>query len=69
MGFRVALGAGDNASRSRRAWNTDTAAGDGPGAELFADNCAACHLRSDDFEGLYGKSRRELTDAIRKRRQ
>ncbi len=65
MGFRVALGSGGNASLNRREWNTDVAAGKGPGTELFADNCAACHLRSDDFEGLYGKSRKELADAIR----
>ncbi len=65
MGFRVALGAGDNASRNRRSWTIDAAGGDGPGAELFADNCAACHLRSDDFEGLYGTGVDQLTDTIR----
>ncbi len=71
MGFRVALGLDGNSGAVIAAadpavvWG-ETATGDtDPGALLFADNCAACHLVSDNFEGLYGKSQSELETAIR----
>jgi len=71
MGFRVALslngaaGAAVTAATDGAAWGETTATDAGPGAQLFADNCAACHIRSDNFEGLYGTSRDDLIQAIR----
>ena len=35
-----------------------------PGAQLFADNCAACHQESGNFSGIYGKDKESLVNAI-----
>jgi len=67
MGFRVVR---DDSLRTfaASANNNDrdpTASDDsGEGAELFADNCAACHISSRDFEGLYGTNRADVIAAI-----
>ena len=65
MGFRVAKG--DTLDGVSAGPVTRTAAdfGDSAGGNLFRDNCGACHLRSDDFEGLYGTSQQELEAVIR----
>lgn len=66
MGFRVAMGgeATPDSVEMRGLPETEGSDNDA-GAALFADNCAACHIHSDDFEGLYGTSQQELTGTIR----
>ena len=65
MGFRVARGDIAGAASTTAGIRTAEAFDDSPGGRLFRDNCAACHLRSDDFEGLYGTSESDLEAAIR----
>ena len=67
MGFRVALGTveSDATRRGERLWNSGNSTGAEAGPRLFTDNCEACHIRNDDFEGLYGKSMQELEQTIR----
>jgi formylglycine-generating enzyme required for sulfatase activity len=67
MGFRVALGTAesDATRRGERRWESGNSSGAEAGSRLFLDNCEACHIRNDDFEGLYGQSQQELEDAIR----
>ncbi len=71
MGFRVAMDLTDssatavNASTGNLTWGETATTDTDPGAQLFADNCAACHVVSDNFEGLYGKTQEELERAIR----
>ena len=68
MGFRVVRDEGEAPARSNivggSAWQPDQTQDSGAGAELFADNCAACHISSRDFEGLYGTSRADVIAAI-----
>ena len=64
MGFRVALGGISVAEGAQQAWLPRQAGDNSAGGQLFADNCAACHLSSGDLEGLYGKSRAELISTI-----
>lgn len=64
MGFRVALGENGATTSERQDWRPEDASDASAGAQLFADNCAACHINSRDFEGLYGTSRADLIDAI-----
>jgi len=65
MGFRVARGGGTRATgETARAWEFESGTGS-EGARLFADNCAACHLESDSYRGLYGRDQQSVEDAIR----
>jgi formylglycine-generating enzyme required for sulfatase activity len=67
MGFRIARG-GNKASDATPATMLTTysaRADTGPGALLFADNCAACHESPEGFEGLYGKDQESLVKTIR----
>jgi len=66
MGFRVALGGAAIQDRfARRSWSENSESEKEFGAKLFAENCAACHIISDDFEGLYGTGQQELVQTIR----
>ena len=66
MGFRVAVGGVAIRDRlARRMWSEDRNSEAESDAKLFAENCAACHIKSDDFEGLYGTSQQKLVRTIR----
>ena len=36
-----------------------------PGAELFRDNCTACHVDISTFSGVYGTEQTALEEVIR----
>ena len=66
MGFRVvrgeAPGSGLTAGRTTgQALTLD----DTPGARVFADNCAACHIDNNSYRGVYGKDQAAVEKAIR----
>jgi formylglycine-generating enzyme required for sulfatase activity len=67
MGFRIARGDTKTSGITpTTAPATYSARADiGPGALLFADNCAACHQSPEGFEGLYGKDQDSLVKTIR----
>ncbi|MBT8423248.1 MAG: SUMF1/EgtB/PvdO family nonheme iron enzyme [Gammaproteobacteria bacterium] len=68
MGFRVVRdkrGTPERMATAQKQWRPGAAQdGDSAGAQLFSENCAACHLSSRDFAGLYGTSRTEVIAAI-----
>lgn len=73
MGFRVVRDARRGESYAdgtvaQAEWTASSAASDTAGltggAALYADNCAACHVRRDDFRGIYGTSRAAVEKVI-----
>lgn len=64
MGFRVARGGTRQTVIPVAETVSAVELGSGRGAKLFRDHCAACHLRSDDFEGLYGTTREALIATV-----
>ncbi len=70
MGFRIARGGADagpgtSAAEARAAIvkvDTDVTS---PGARLFDENCAACHVERDAYTGIYGTDQRAVEAAIR----
>jgi formylglycine-generating enzyme required for sulfatase activity len=71
MGFRVvraeiaAVAQEETAAANWQAGTTGAAIDSSSGAGLFAANCAACHVRANDYRGLYGKSRSDVIATIR----
>jgi mono/diheme cytochrome c family protein len=69
MGFRVVRAqtplAGNNLAGPSAAWGTPKTASTNAGAQLFNDNCAACHVNRDDYRGAYGTDQQSLEKAIR----
>jgi formylglycine-generating enzyme required for sulfatase activity len=70
MGFRIARGGAVTAggpAAAAGAWTSGTPddAPGGRGAELFAANCAACHVEDYRFKGLYGTDQASLVRTIR----
>jgi len=69
MGFRVVrsqtLPADDKADGPSGAWGIAQPATTDAGAQLFNDNCAACHVNRDDYRGAYGTDQQSLEKAIR----
>ncbi len=75
MGFRIARGDGgaipptyaDSAAPGQAGTGRSGAdrIDDSRGAELFADNCAACHVDNYVFKGLYGTDQASLVRTIR----
>jgi formylglycine-generating enzyme required for sulfatase activity len=70
MGFRVMRAPQENQNNTAAEasdWNP-TATGqtttDSSAAALFAANCAACHVRADDFRGVYGTDQASLVNTI-----
>ena len=64
MGFRVirsdqAVGGAETRTVAGNAF-TDT-----PGARLFLDNCAACHIDRNTYRGIYGKDQASVEKAVR----
>lgn len=64
MGFRVVRGSGVSIDAGTRAATGNTFT-DTPGARLFRDNCAACHVDRDTYRGIYGKDQESVERAIR----
>jgi len=64
MGFRIARGADVSIDIKLRvaADNAFTAT---PGANLFRDNCAACHVDRGTYRGIYGTDQVSVEKAIR----
>ena len=70
MGFRIARGGGVADAQGAEpavasAWNAEREVPGGRGAELFAENCAACHVEDYRFKGLYGTDQESLVRTIR----
>jgi formylglycine-generating enzyme required for sulfatase activity len=69
MGFRIVKGAETDGS-ALRASEQDSGATLGsdrstPGARVFAENCAACHVNESTYRGVYGKDQQSVETAIR----
>jgi sulfatase modifying factor 1 len=68
MGFRVVraqtLVAENNSAEASGEWGIVNAKTTDAGAQLFNDNCAACHVNRDDYRGAYGKDQQSLEKAI-----
>jgi formylglycine-generating enzyme required for sulfatase activity len=68
MGFRVVRAEtpppGDTLAGPSGTWGAVNAATTDAGAQLFNDNCAACHVNRDDYRGAYGKDQQSLEIAI-----
>ena len=66
MGFRIARGGADAVTADAEAAiaaRIDT--GDmSPGARLFDENCAACHVERNAYTGIYGTDQRAVETAI-----
>jgi formylglycine-generating enzyme required for sulfatase activity len=70
IGFRVVRAQGTPTQQlvtQRTGWQ---AVGDpnmpaGSGAELYANNCAACHLEQNSFRGIYGQDQTAVETTIR----
>ena len=71
MGFRVTRGgSGGNEDRHGPDWASDPIIADpdstgNRGEQLFAENCAACHVERATFSGVYGKDQQSVETAIR----
>ena len=67
MGFRVARGGAQPAGATTEAYGSTASAAsdDSTGAQLFDENCADCHIDSNNFLGLYGKDQASLVTTIR----
>lgn len=72
MGFRVVRDDSEAQSAApdglQGAWGVtagNTVGQGETGAELFDNNCAACHVRRDDFRGVYGKDQQTIEQTIR----
>ncbi|MGI9309679.1 MAG: SUMF1/EgtB/PvdO family nonheme iron enzyme [Gammaproteobacteria bacterium] len=67
MGFRVVRGSTASASITggEGVWLGSTAKADSLGAELFDNNCAACHVERNIFKGIYGKDQESVATTIR----
>jgi formylglycine-generating enzyme required for sulfatase activity len=67
MGFRIARGNSSNQANTNLTTPMvfEAHVDESPGAQLFADNCAACHQSPYGFEGLYGKEQDSLVNTIR----
>ena len=67
MGFRIAKGAGGDRPGMAGAWSGEPIAtpADDPGAAVFADNCAACHIDRATYRGVYGTDQAAVEAAIR----
>jgi len=72
MGFRLvrdSLHSPEPAEAEPQDWNPSTTgqpAGQADtAAEIFAANCQACHQRSDDFRGVYGRTAVDVEETIR----
>jgi formylglycine-generating enzyme required for sulfatase activity len=69
MGFRVVKGADKLGVRaeSRPQDPAEVLGSDRstPGARVFAENCAACHVNQSTYKGVYGKDQRSVETAIR----
>ena len=66
MGFRVARG-GQTAAANVIAYDSTSAnqPDESAGAKLFDENCADCHIDSNNFLGLYGTDQSSLISTIR----
>jgi formylglycine-generating enzyme required for sulfatase activity len=67
MGFRVARGAEETGTElevqiTGTLLGTDLST---PGARVFAENCAACHVEQGTYRGVYGKDQESVEKAIR----
>jgi len=70
MGFRVVRArqgdSGPNAAASTDWQPTATPVDESDaGAKLFANNCAACHVNRNEFQGVYGKNQAAVENTIR----
>jgi formylglycine-generating enzyme required for sulfatase activity len=71
MGFRVVRSAAAVDSETIAApvtWqpgSTGNSDSNDSGADLFSANCAACHVREDDFRGVYGKDQTSVEQTIK----
>ena len=65
MGFRVAKADSLVKEIAVEAWVNESDTGMGIAAELFNDNCAACHGESTTLAGVYGKDADSLFAVIR----
>jgi formylglycine-generating enzyme required for sulfatase activity len=68
MGFRVVrvtAEAPQQVDTASAAWGTTAAPTDDAGAILFNNNCAACHVRRDDYRGVYGIDQAVVEATIR----
>jgi len=69
MGFRVVRAqtppAGNDPAGPSAAWGITEVSSTNAGAQLFNDNCAACHVNRDDYRGAYGTDQQSLEKAIR----
>ena len=63
MGFRVVRGSGATIAAGAPVVSGN-AFTDTPGARLFRDNCAACHVDRDSYRGIYGKDQESIERAI-----
>jgi formylglycine-generating enzyme required for sulfatase activity len=69
MGFRIVKGAQgigvntqSDAEKSAAVLGSDRST---PGAVVFAENCAACHVNESTYRGVYGKDQKSVEKAIR----
>jgi mono/diheme cytochrome c family protein len=67
MGFRVVRSSAASATITggEGVWQGSNTKPDSRGAELFNNNCAACHVERDVFKGIYGKDQPAVAETIR----